>query len=132
MKWVSIGVGIAAGMATMAYAADATHGRDLYQEHCATCHGIDLDGNGPMSGVMIIKPSSLNDLTTQNSGVFPAERVSKRIDGRDPLVAHGSPMPVYGHFFEGPNVRYKTGSGEKLRLSRPVADLMAYLESVQK
>ena len=55
----------------------------------------------------------------------------KRIDGRDPLVAHGSPMPIYGDFFQGQDAALKTESGQPIITSTPVTDLVAYLEGLQ-
>ena len=113
-------------------AQDIETGRGHYLEHCAACHGLDIDGKGPMAGVMIIKPKDLTVLQAENGDVFPLERVIKRIDGRDPLVAHGSPMPVYGHFFEGGAAAMKTQSGQPIMTSRAIADLVAYLQEAQQ
>ncbi len=113
-------------------AQDSEIGRAHYLEHCVACHGLDLDGQGPMAGVMIIKPANLTALQAGNEGIFPLERVIKRIDGRDPLVAHGSPMPVYGHFFEGGAAAAKTHSGQPIMTSRAIADLVAYLLEAQQ
>ena len=118
-------------LAGPAAAQDAARGEETYMKHCATCHGIEASGMGPMSGVLMIKPSDLSTLAARNAGVFPVERVVKRIDGRDPLVSHGSPMPVYGDFFEGRDVALRTASGQPILTSRPVVDLVAYLQAVQ-
>lgn len=110
---------------------NAGRGEELYQVHCATCHGLEMTGHGPMAGVLLIPPADLTTLETRNSGVFPLFRVIKRIDGRDPLVSHGSPMPVYGDFFEGRDVMLKTDAGQPIATSRPVSDLVAYLRAHQ-
>ena len=110
---------------------DAETGASVYRTHCATCHGIEATGRGPMAGVMVIKPTDLTALSAQNNGAFPTARVVMRIDGRDPLVSHGSPMPVYGPFFEGDDVALKTQAGQPILTSRPIADLLAYLHTVQ-
>ncbi len=114
-----------------ALAQDADSGGEIYQNHCAVCHGIEATGQGPMAGVLLIKPVNLRRLTSDNGGVFPTERVVKRIDGRDALVSHGSPMPVYGRFFEGNDVAIKTPSGQPVLTSKPIADLLVYLQSLQ-
>lgn len=112
-------------------AQDADAGRDLFQHHCAVCHGAAADGAGPMAPVLTIQPTDLTKLAARNEGVFPIERVIRRIDGREPLVAHGSPMPVYGDFFVGPETLGKTELGQPLLTTRPVADLIAWLNSIQ-
>jgi mono/diheme cytochrome c family protein len=120
------------GACLAAEQGDAERGEALYLEHCVACHGVALDGNGPMAGVMLIKPTDLTALRSGNEGVFPLVRVIKRIDGRDPLVSHGSPMPVYGSLFEGRDMALKTDAGQPIMTSQPVADLVVYLQGVQK
>jgi len=119
-------------MAGAGFAENVDEGAALYLTHCATCHGIDMDGNGPMAGVLLIKPDNLLTLSQGNDGQFPLVRVIKRIDGRDPLVSHGSPMPVYGDFFEGVDVALKTPTGQPIMTSQPVVELVAFLQSVQQ
>ncbi len=85
-----------------------------------------------MAGVLTIQPVDLTVLAAQNGGDFPLLRVVRRIDGRDPLVSHGSPMPVYGDFFEGDDTAMKTPSGQPLMTSGAIADLVAYLQGLQQ
>ncbi|MDQ2095470.1 c-type cytochrome [Rhodalgimonas zhirmunskyi] len=112
-------------------AQDAGEGRVLYERHCAACHGIDAKGNGPMAPVLVVQPVDLTTLAQKNDGAFPLLRVVKRIDGRDPLVSHGSPMPVYGDFFEGDDTALKLSTGQPIMTSRAIADLVAYFTSIQ-
>lgn len=114
-----------------ASAQDVASGKTLFRTHCATCHGIEASGHGPMAGVLVIKPADLTQLAAGNGGVFPTERVVARIDGRDPLVSHGSPMPVYGFFFEGEDTALKAPSGQPIMTSRPIVDLVAFLKDLQ-
>ncbi|WP_439122339.1 c-type cytochrome [Marivita sp.] len=113
-------------------AQDVDHGRALFQTHCATCHGADAKGQGPLAPALVLQPVDLTALAARHDGVFPLERVLKRIDGTDPLVSHGSPMPVYGPYFEGvANTPMKLPSGQPILVSDPIADLVGYLQSVQ-
>lgn len=114
-----------------ATAQDVDAGRADYERYCAACHGIEATGQGPMQPVLTIAPVDLTQLTAGNGGVFPLVRVIKRIDGRDPLVSHGSPMPVYGDYFEGEDLSINTPTGQPIMTSRPVVDLVAYLQSLQ-
>ncbi|SPJ28644.1 c-type cytochrome [Falsiruegeria mediterranea] len=123
---LSLVLGLAA---SASMAQDAEMGEALYLKHCATCHGIEATGQGPMAGVLVIKPVDLTQL--EQDGIFPVERVAKRIDGRDALISHGSPMPVYGDFFEGRDVAIKTHTGQPLMTSQPIVDLIAYMRTLQ-
>lgn len=128
----SLALCTAALWATQSTAQDAEAGQRNYVQHCATCHGLDATGNGPMAGVLLIQPPDLTRLSARNDGAFPIVRVVMRIDGRDPLVSHGSPMPVYGPFFQqGADVPMKAQSGQPILTSAPIADLVAYLETLQ-
>jgi mono/diheme cytochrome c family protein len=109
-----------------------TPGQADYERYCASCHGLEGTGHGPMRAVLTLPPTDLSALSAVNGGMFPLERVVKRIDGRDPLVAHGSPMPVYGTFFDyGKGVTLEMPSGEKIMTTQPVADLVAYIKGLQ-
>lgn len=115
----------------IALAQDAQAGAALYDQHCAVCHGADGRGKGPLAAALILQPPSLRDLSERHDG-FPTRRVVMRIDGSDPLVSHGSPMPVYGEFFAGDDTILKTESGQPVLTSRPIVDLVAYLRGVQE
>ncbi len=124
---------VAAGLsAGAAWAQDAEVGKEIYERYCATCHDLSATGNGPMAPVLVLQPTNLTALTQNNDGVFPMQRVVMRIDGRDPLVSHGSPMPVYGDFFEGETISLKTESGQPILTSPAVVDLVTYLQGLQK
>jgi mono/diheme cytochrome c family protein len=116
---------------TVALAQDAEAGAVLYEKHCAVCHGADAGGNGPLAPSLLLQPPSLRDLTERHDG-FPTRRVVLRIDGTEPLVSHGSPMPVYGPFFEGDDTPLKAETGQPIMTSRPIVDLVAYLREIQE
>lgn len=123
---------LVAGVVGPVAAQDAGAGRALYERYCATCHGLDAKGRGPMAPALVLQPTDLTALAAGNGGLFPVERVVKRIDGRDPLVAHGSPMPVYGDFFEGEDTALRAETGQPMMTSRPVAELVDYLRGLQE
>ena len=128
-----ISAGCTASLITgSAVAQDASAGAETYARHCATCHGVDATGAGPMAPVLVLQPPDLTALSARNNGVFPVQRVVMRIDGRDPLVSHGSPMPVYGDFFEGEELSLKTESGQPILTSPAVNDLVVYLQGLQQ
>ncbi len=114
------------------FAQDATMGAALYDRYCATCHGIDAKGNGPMAPSLLVQPPDLSTLTNRYGGTFPVARIVTRIDGRDPLVSHGSAMPIYGDFFSGTDVPAKTETGQPIMTSEPILDLLAWLAQIQE
>ena len=130
MRWLSLTLMMT--LAAPVAAQDAQEGEALYQFYCATCHGTSAVGNGPMSPSLVVRPADLTTLSVRNNGVFPVTRVVMRIDGRDPLVSHGSAMPVYGDFFEGNDVATKAETGQPIMTSQPIVDLLAYLQTLQQ
>lgn len=130
MRYVlTIVTGLLAGAAE---AQDAAMGEELFQHFCAACHGVGAQGDGPMANVLLVPPADLTQLSARNGGSFPHARVGARIDGRDPLVSHGSEMPVYGWLFTDEPVAMKLPSGQPMLADKPVAALMAYLETLQE
>ncbi len=132
MRGLLRGMLLGAVIGLPAMAQDPSEGERLFQQRCAMCHGPDANGAGPMAPVLLLQPTDLTQLRRENDGEFPLMKVIWRIDGRDPLVSHGSPMPVYGDFFEGRDVSLKTSSGQPIVTSQPIVDLVAWLQSVQR
>ena len=113
-------------------AAQEISGDFLFYQYCATCHGLGGTGDGPMAPVMIVQPADLTQLAARNGGVFPTGRVVARIDGSDPLVSHGSDMPVFGPYFGGTGAVLTDENGARVRTSPPIARLVGYLEKLQR
>jgi mono/diheme cytochrome c family protein len=112
-------------------AQDPVAGADHYVRYCAACHGMEARGDGEMAAILTVLPSDLTALSAGNGGVFPVARVAWQIDGRDPLLAHGGVMPLFGDFFEGQDTAIRAETGQTILTSRPVADLVAFLEAIQ-
>jgi mono/diheme cytochrome c family protein len=120
---------LAAGAAA---AQDAESGAVLFQDHCATCHGTDAEGGGPMTAVLAVAPPDLTVLAGTNGGTFPLERVVRRIDGREEVLAHGGPMPVFGMILGGESGMVDAFDGTPVFTTRAVVDIAAWLQTVQK
>lgn len=68
-----------------------------YQQYCAVCHGVWADGEGLIKPVLTEAPTNLRTLTERHGSPLPRERIAGYIDGRIPVLAHGSKeMPVWG------------------------------------
>ena len=85
---------------TLVWAEDRDH--DLakleYQSKCASCHGIDAKGDGPIADQLKTPPADLTQLAKTNGGEFPLGAVYEKIDGRREVKAHGPrEMPVWGY-----------------------------------
>lgn len=100
----------AAGMVAVLYAASAPvvvaaegaeqQARHDYQKYCASCHGPEGRGDGPVAQAMKAMPADLTLLSTNNDGKYPADKVREIIDGRADVKAHGPrAMPVWGNEF---------------------------------
>jgi len=45
---------------------DAKAGQGVYEQQCLRCHGAKLDGNGPESQDLIVRPTNLRSQTTRS------------------------------------------------------------------
>jgi len=126
----ALAAGVCASLAAPLWAqGDAAAGYALFEMNCAQCHGTEAHGDGPMAEILAIAPPDLTGLA--EAGEFPTARVARQIDGRDPMLAHGGEMPVYGQVFEGDDVVLRLASGQPMMTSRPIADLLAWLQEIQ-
>jgi mono/diheme cytochrome c family protein len=107
-----------------------TKGQWEYQAYCATCHGAQGKGDGPMSTILTVTPADLTQLRKKNDGEFPFWRVYKIIDGRDLVRGHGARnMPVWGAYFLS-----EEGGGylDEDRVIGRILGLVYYLQSIQE
>jgi mono/diheme cytochrome c family protein len=75
-------------------------GKDLFQQYCAVCHGPDGKGNGPAAPAMKSHPTDLTQISRNNGGKFPEERIMQVLKGDANVTAHGNQaMPVWGKVF---------------------------------
>lgn len=104
-------------------------GRDTFLRYCASCHGAEGRGDGPLAGSLTKAPADLTQLAKKNGGRFDERAVMSVIDGRRQLIEHGTrDMPVWGAIFE------EEGGGEpypayhSLLKSRFLVDYLATLQ----
>ena len=111
--------------------ADETGERE-YLSACASCHGVDANGTGPMGDFLTIVVPPLNNLSEANGGEFPMQQVIEAIDGRADIRGHGSGMPVWGAVFRDPLAANVTGQSQEFLIRGRILSLAYYLESIQK
>ncbi|MDJ0638652.1 MAG: c-type cytochrome [Paracoccaceae bacterium] len=128
-------IGLALTVPAVASAQDVTIGAALFNQYCSTCHGADARGEGPLTEIMLEKPSDLRKLAAENPaepGVFPMLRVIHVIDGRTGLRAHGGSMPTYGQLFMAETEDEMEEMGAILETRGRVLSLARYLEDIQE
>jgi len=104
----------------------AAKGKVIYQRYCASCHGREARGDGPLAPDLRVPPSDLTRLAEKNAGRFPFDRVARSIDGRQTTRGHGTPdMPVWGEIFP------RTAGTESPSVDSAVGRIAHYLWSIQ-
>ena len=110
---------------TAASSSAVERGRATYQASCAVCHGDRGNGKGPAASALTPRPTDLTMLS-KRTGTFPAARVDSALRGTDPVVAHGdSTMMIWGAVF------LADANGNKAKADARIADLVAFIESIQ-
>ena len=109
---------------------ETADGRVLYLQYCASCHGIAVDGRGPVASVLRTQPTDLRRLGDAPGSPFAAERLARFVDGRAAVVAHGPrEMPVWGERFATPEPE---DSGRPATIDERIRKIVAYLQTVQE
>lgn len=99
LKWLMI-AGSVAGFAGAAQAEDIDIGKSEFQSSCASCHGADGKGKGPVGELLKIPPSDLTLMAKKNNGVFPTNATYEILYGSKTIPAHGTrEMPIWGERF---------------------------------
>jgi mono/diheme cytochrome c family protein len=97
-------------------------GKDLYQKFCASCHGNEGRGDGPVAKHLNVEVPDLALLARRHGGKFPRDLVDRIIDGRHIIGAHGTrTMPVWGQDFS----RAELGDPDAERATRIVIGRLA-------
>jgi hypothetical protein len=124
------GLGLAVACATVDM-PEPVEGQILYDQNCAICHGDDARGGGLLAQKTDPAPPDLTRITFRERDVFPRTRVLSVIDG----YTRQSPdeaMPEFGLLLQGETVPVVLEDGTLSPVPRPLAALLAYLESIQR
>ncbi len=125
---------ILVAMSGLSQAQSVDFGKALFTQNCASCHGAEGAGDGPVAVYIEPKPSDLRQLSATNDGIYPFNRVWDSIaSGR--LSQHGtSMMPVWGDLFMAealPKQVHPGVSAQDLVDARMMA-LTYYIQSLQQ
>jgi mono/diheme cytochrome c family protein len=78
----------------------AMSGKELYARFCASCHGTEGRGDGPVASAFKVEVPDLTLIARRAGGEYPRDRIARVIDGRHIIGAHGTrTMPVWGEDF---------------------------------
>jgi mono/diheme cytochrome c family protein len=102
-------------------------GRDLFDFYCASCHGRDAKGHGPVASKLRDTPTDLTVIAKVNGGTFPRAAVQAFVTGDEPrpVSTHGTKdMPVWGPVFRGLDANDKLN---KIRID----NIVTYIGTLQ-
>jgi len=101
-------------------------GKQMYQDYCAVCHGMNGKGNGPAVQFLKTPPP---DLTTMDKRYYPtsvASKVSAVLRSGTASRVHGTvAMPLWESLFSSLH------GGDQVGALR-IRNLSEYVESIQK
>ena len=121
-----IGASVAGSVVTVGAQSEPYSGGADYQVYCSSCHGASGKGDGSIAKSLKKSPSNLTQLSKQNAGVFPGDKVFKTIDGHGSGSAHDADMPAWGEVF----AKSSESQGSENAAMR-IRTLVKYLETLQ-
>jgi len=114
----------------LAQAFDEYSGEETFYRFCASCHGEQGRGDGPVAPGLAITVPDLTLLARRQGSGFLGATLRRIIDGREIVVYHGTRyMPVWGYEFwveEGANAEAQQ------RVQVIIDNLIDYIESIQR
>lgn len=112
-------------------------GRHEFESNCATCHGMEARGDGPMKPFLAREPADLTTLARRYGGTFPKSAIADLIDGRGMTGPgpHGTrEMPVWGRVYREQSEAQTRGTPFPAEWSvrGRILALVEYLQSLQR
>jgi mono/diheme cytochrome c family protein len=105
-------------------------GEDLYRRFCASCHGVEGRGDGPVASTLSVEVPNLTLLASRGNGADLRDRIVRIIDGRYIIGAHGTrTMPIWGEDLQ----RLEIGNPDAERSTQTIIGRLAdYVTSLQR
>jgi mono/diheme cytochrome c family protein len=105
-------------------------GQELYMRFCASCHGEEGHGDGPVASAISVTVPDLTGIMQRQGDQFPEQQLREIIDGRSVVIAHGTRyMPVWGYEFWVEQGADKEAEAD-VRLI--VDNLLGYIRGIQR
>ena len=120
-------VGAAAAQPKPPTGAEA--GEIVFRTICASCHGNDARGGGPVAASLKTKPANLRLIAKRRNGSFPQDEIEQHIDGRKAPLVHGTrEMPVWGEAL----APAAPAEEREQRRKQRIEEVVAYLKTIQE
>ena len=119
---------VLAACATTGDMPEADEGERIFADNCTACH--DYRGTGSPQLIGGQAAPDLTRISARNGGVFPVAQVLSQIDGYGRGKVPAEVMPEFGVLLQGDLVPIEI-EGTLTPTPRPLAALLAYLESIQ-
>jgi mono/diheme cytochrome c family protein len=127
LSWITTAVLLIAPI-TQSFAAE-NGGKEMYLKYCASCHGTQGKGDGPVNRDLKVKVPDLTLLRGKNKGTYPLDRVMSSIDGSRLVRAHGTRnMPVWGEVFRQEHEKEKYTELTSLLKAKLIAEYVGTLQ----
>lgn len=108
---------------------DENGGKELYLKYCASCHGNQGKGDGPVGRDLKVRVPDLTVLRSKNRSIYPLDRVMSSIDGSRVVRTHGTrTMPVWGEVFRKENEKEKYTELTSLLKAKLIAEYVGTLQ----
>lgn len=91
-------------------------GNTEFLSNCASCHGVDGKGLGPLAARLKARPPDLTLLAKKYHGMYSSDAVYQMIDGRENARNHRSiEMPIWGCRHETPHAALRSSHGKRAK-----------------
>ncbi len=106
----------------------ADNGKVMYENYCASCHGLDGRGRGPTAEALKFPPPDITTMTKSHNGTYPAQHVEAVLRFGVDNPAHGSKeMPIWGPVLKSMDHAEGSNPVQALRIT----NLVRYVETLQ-
>ncbi len=104
-------------------------GRIHYMRYCASCHGEDGRGGGPVAEALKDPPTDITRFRIEEDGTFRVDDLIEIIRGVKDVRAHGTrEMPVWGNIWGDSELQSATPDQIETRIN----ELVEYMRSIQE